>query len=327
MNKSLLIYIFLIVIWTNVQAISSSLTLVCSDTLPTSTYDGYRLYISNIGIYQVKSNWMRIQYVATNTGSQAIEMNKRKPLPNLDIRFDESLETNHLEDYADQIRKALVLQKIDLAPGEQTAIEYVKFYTNAAKYQQEEVIAEIVEKAPSTQVIRTLPPSKNSRTRKTAPKNEKATTKGLSSSSASLPTQVSTEDLLKEKENCPDLVIEDVNIINQTKKHLILEYTITNQGKGKANLFGENKGREDNAAVVAYMSGSTTLSRGAINLKGEYITDGTGILAPTESQKGTIKLDIRTQTRYTPVIILSLDAFRTAKECDRTNNTTHIIVR
>lgn len=327
MNKSLLIYIFLIVIWTNVQAISSPSILVSNDTLPTSNYDGYRLYISNIGIYQVKPNWMRIQYMATNTGSQAIEMSKRTPLSNLEIRFDESLEANHLEDYADQIRKVLVLQKIDLALGEQTAIEYVKFYTNAAKYQQEEEIAEIVEKAPSAQVTRTLPPTKNSRTKNTAPKTEKPMTKGLSSSSASSPTQISTEDLLKEKENCPDLVIEDVNIINQTKKHLTLEYTITNQGKGKANLFGEDKAREDNAAVVAYMSGSTTLSRGAINLKGTYITDGTGTLAPAESQKGTIKLDIRTQTRYTPVIILSLDAFRTAKECDRTNNTTHIIVR
>lgn len=326
MNKSLLIYLFWGIVCTSIQANPFLSSFATNDTVPVpSSYDGHRLYISDIGIYQVKPNWMRIQYIATNTGRQTLEINKKQTISNLQIRFDESLSANYLEAYADQIRKVLVLKKIKLAPGEKTGLENIKFYTNAAKYQQEEKIAEIVEKAPPIQATKTLPSPKVTQTKNTS--NEATLETKGGNASARTSERMSTADLVKEKENCPDLVIGGINVLKKSKKSITLEYTITNQGKGKAKLFGTNKEKGDNAAVVAYMSGSPKLSRGAINLKGQYVTEGTGILEPNQSQKGVIKLDIRTQTRYTPVIILSLDAFRTAKECDRTNNTTHIVVQ
>ena len=75
------------------------------------------------------------------------------------------------------------------------------------------------------------------------------------------------------------------------------------------------------------MSGTPKLSRGAINIGGKFVKTGKSVLAPGEVNIGQIKLDISSQTRYTPVVILALDAFQTFRECDRTNNTGHVVVK
>ena len=309
--------------------LSNSNTLSPIDTIKEEdNYSGYRLFISDIGVYQLKPNWMRIQYRATNTGSKMIETNKRNPLSPIHFRFDPSLAANQLKEYEKQIGKALQLQKISLQPGEQSEIKYLKFFTNAKTYGMEEKVQEIAEVLPIVEKKTEQSPNpipkpekgeieKNERTKGGKPQNE---------ASSKLQTDISTEDLLREKKYCPDLIIEEVKIVEQSKKWLTLEFSVRNQGKGIAHLFGTARHERDNLAILAYMSGSPKLSRGAISLGGTYITKGKGMLHPNESFTGTIKLDIRTKTRYTPVVILSLDAYQTAKECDRTNNTLGILV-
>lgn len=306
-----------------------------ADTIePSATYAGYRLFISDIGIYQVKSNWMRIQYKATNTGSESITTDKRSAATHIQFRFDKSLEVNRLEEYKGQIVKVLQYQKIDLQPGEQSEIKYLKFFTNAATYGMEDKIEEIVEAVPIVEKTTSEPQPKtasNSNSNqdiKTSSKNERSKGGKSNSSTAQAAerTTVSTEELLREKKYCPDLVIEEVKILEQSKRWLTLEFSIRNQGRGIAHLFGTERHERDNLAIMAYMSGSDKLTRGAISLGGMYVTKGEGALEPDEAMRGTIRLDIRTKTRYTPVVILSLDAYQTARECDRTNNTAGILV-
>ena len=64
----------------------------------------------------------------------------------------------------------------------------------------------------------------------------------------------------KDKEKCPDMLIEKLKVISQSSKWLELEYTIVNKGLGPANLYGESDGDNDNLALKAYLASSERLS-------------------------------------------------------------------
>ena len=134
----------------------------------------------------------------------------------------------------------------------------------------------------------------------------------------------------KDKEKCPDFLIENITIISQSSKWLELEYTIVNKGLGPANLYGESDGDSDNLALKAYLASSEKLSRGSLPLGGGLVKKNKelkkGILDVDQSYTGTMKLDIRKMTRFTPYVILSLNPFNTINECDKTNNKNHILI-
>ena len=133
-----------------------------------------------------------------------------------------------------------------------------------------------------------------------------------------------------DRDNCSDLFIEDIKIVKRNKRSVTLEYSLVNKGTGPAYLFGSTKSKEDNVAIRANISGSTRLSRGAIIIGGDYITAGlkkeNGKLMPNERYTGTLKLDTYKMTKFTPNIILELDAYNSLIECDETNNRSHIKV-
>lgn len=129
-----------------------------------------------------------------------------------------------------------------------------------------------------------------------------------------------------DKNNCPDLAIDEIRIIKKSKRWLMLEYTITNHGSSPANLYGDEKGDQDNVAIRANLSGTTKLTRGSIILGGDFVTNAKnkGMLEVGKSYKGLMKLDISDMSRYTPVLILELDIYQTVRECDETNNRKHM---
>jgi len=134
----------------------------------------------------------------------------------------------------------------------------------------------------------------------------------------------------KDKEKCPDMFLEKITVISQSSKWLELEYTIVNKGLGPANLYGESDGDNDNLALKAYLASSERLSRGSLPLGGDVVKKNKelkkGILDVNQSYTGTMKLDIRKMTRFTPYVILSLNPFNTINECDKTNNKNHILI-
>lgn len=129
--------------------------------------------------------------------------------------------------------------------------------------------------------------------------------------------------------NCPDLRIEAIKVVKQSKNAVTIEYTIKNIGTGPANLEGISKKEKDNIAVKAYMTSSSKLVKGALILGGDFVKNrkNKGDLMPNETYTTTIKLDTNEMTKFTPIVILELDTFGQIQECDETNNLNHIKVR
>ncbi len=122
-----------------------------------------------------------------------------------------------------------------------------------------------------------------------------------------------------EKEVCPDLILNNINVLKKNKNWVTIEYTLTNQGKGPAYLTKNKNGQ--GIALRAFLSSSEKISRGALPLGGGFVdyTKDNG-LYPNSTFTGTIKLDIRKMTRFTPYVIINLDPFNVLQECDKTNN-------
>lgn len=330
-------------------------------------YQGYRIFVTDLSVYQKKSDWLRIAYKAHNTGRKPLRVSLKSPQPTMEINFDSSLEKEKLMPFAEQIRLALRRTKIDLQAGESSGLDYVKVNIDLDKTGLHDEYAaveiNIVNKkkvvkqprpAPSliipkakhtpepemTQPVVTVQPedrkSQPSKIEETEeeikpqyeydPKQESKPIKGSGFSTNTSVSKTDFQAIEKEKAMCPDLILDKVKVLDQSKRWLTIEYQITNVGKGSAALMGKEGHERDNVAIKAFMSGSPRLSRGAINIGGEFIRGGKSVLAPGESHIGKIKLDISSKTRYTPVVILSLDAFQTFRECDRTNNNNHIVV-
>ena len=142
-----------------------------------------------------------------------------------------------------------------------------------------------------------------------------------------LEEDVKDKDFLEE-DICADLVLESVKIIKQSGKSVTLEYVVANYGNGSAALFGESKKEDDNVAIKAHLSKSRKLTRGSIPLKGAFISKGvknkSGMLLPKERVTNTMKIDVTKMTKFTPVLVLSIDGFQDVQECDEFNNTVFI---
>ncbi|MFK7931918.1 MAG: hypothetical protein AB8G22_00320 [Saprospiraceae bacterium] len=337
--------------------------------LAQQNYQGYRIFVTDLSVYQKKSDWLRISYIAHNTGRLSLPMDKKKNAT-LEVNFDPSLAQHQLAPFANQIRAAFQGERLELPVGTSSRLDYIKVNINNqdadlktayAAVQVSEVVKkkevapvaapvvlvpkakpkekEIkpIEKKPTEVVAvaedRKSQPADNEEIEDKKPQyeyNPKLESKRIKGTSFSTNTTVSDTDfeaIEREKAMCPDLILEKVKILEQSKRWLTVEYQIKNIGKGSAILMGKEAHERDNVAVKAYMSGTPKLSRGAINIGGKFVKTGKSVLAPGEINTGKIKLDISSQTRYTPVVILTLDAFQTFRECDRTNNMGHVVVK
>jgi len=135
----------------------------------------------------------------------------------------------------------------------------------------------------------------------------------------------SLDDILKEKEECPDLVIEGMEVVKVKSNKATVKFSVRNIGKGPAKIYEKGNKEDDPLGVRAYISGSDRITKGSINIGGFFMEGGLddtkGYLNANESFEMEVVLDIKKKTRYMPNIVLSLDAFLKLRECDRTNNT------
>ena len=135
----------------------------------------------------------------------------------------------------------------------------------------------------------------------------------------------------QEEQLCSDLIIESISVVKKSNNSVTLKYKIKNQGKTAANISGASKKPEDNLAMTFHMSSSEKLTRGAIPLGGAYVKEGRqipdGKLYPGKSVTDEIKLDIRSMTKFTPIIIIELDPYLSVDECNETNNQNHVKIK
>jgi len=130
--------------------------------------------------------------------------------------------------------------------------------------------------------------------------------------------------IIEANAGCPDLVIDTITLVKQTKNWITIEYTITNYGGAPATMIGTKRGERDNLGIKAFLSRTQRVNKGAIIMGGGFIPDnfngGSPDLASGESYTGKIKLDYKKRTRFTPYLILDLDVFEFVPECNEKNN-------
>lgn len=264
---------------------------------PKTTYQGYRLKVTNIQVIKKKGSQRKISCTLINTGREKVRTPIKASSPNVIINYDKSLEENGLSAYQNSLERALLKKKFTLDAGKIASNYELRF--NVSK----EILA------------------KNEATEKKAAKKK---------SLASTHSPVSSTNIY-DPSLCADLQIDTFFVLKRSKKTVELGFKITNYGQGPAAMFGETTETEDNVAIRAYASGTPKLSRGDLVLGGAFIEGGmedkNGILMPNESFSGSFIVETRKKTRYMPYFILSIDAYQGLWECDETNNVQPLLDR
>lgn len=289
-------------------------------------YQGYRLHLSGIRVSNQSPNTATLSFTAVNTGKNSIDTKEVVQKEKLILNFDpNSLGVPFLKNDI-PLLTALFSRELQLEPGAFKQIDALVIKN-----------PETAQEAPSFHVPQKQNKKGTTQTQTTeidlpkdtvrAEKEEEINKEDIVLIAPEVDRRP-IEELLDEKNSCPDLVFDTLVIIKQTDKTAWVEFTIKNIGKGPAVLYDLEK--EDRTfGIRAYISGSTFISKGAVTIGGHAIKDGMGeskgILHPGETLVRTEQFDIRKMTRYMPVLILSLDAFLKLRECDRTNNTGYII--
>lgn len=276
------------------------------DTItPPKEYLGYRLFLSAIKVQKKTDNWVRIQFNLTNTGRNDVDFDKKGTEHWVQFQFDNSLFESKLGGLRTQIRYAFYKSGFKFKMGQTYSEQVLKV---------EVFPSELNRRKPS--IAKTKTPSKEVKPKE---KTVFATVSG----------QPKTEkEIEHQKVQCPDLVIEEIKVISETKKWLTIEYTLTNIGRGPIDLIERAGSQKIKLAVRAHISGVPKLSKGALPIGGGYVgldyKDKGITLFQGDQHKEKLKVDIRSKTKYMKHLILSLDANAIRYECDRTNNTNAI---
>ncbi len=129
-------------------------------------------------------------------------------------------------------------------------------------------------------------------------------------------------------DDCPDLVIKDIEIIKVNKYMIAIEYTVKNQGTGTAELHGSKSSIDDNMFLKAYLSATPKFSRSAKsigeNAVRKEMKNKDGTLEKRHEFKGKMYMNVRGRTNLTPYLILTLDPYQTVRECNERNNRSYI---
>ena len=303
---------------------------------PVRTYQGYRLQVSNIEVSKRTDAWVKLTCDLINTGKAELRSAELTTRTKLLVQFDESLAAADLQLYREAIRTEILRNKLLLPPGH---LERGRQYKITLP---QDVLAEAPQlgltrvagdsAGEETNTIPAPPKQKDrpkwARPRTPAPEIQED---GVGFRTKTGESQVTAEQLVRQKAACFDLVLEDVRILSQTKKEVEVRYTIVNRGQGSVDLTGTRPSDyKDNLAVKVYLSGVPKLSRGAMLLGGLWL-DGElepvrGKLKPGQSVTGELTMDIRKKTRYLNHLILGLDAPLLIDECDRTNNAAALLL-
>ena len=135
--------------------------------------------------------------------------------------------------------------------------------------------------------------------------------------------EIPTKEIVLIRAGCPDLVFDSITVSEQKKNSALVAFQVRNKGNSTAILWDKKDKSALPVAILAYLSGTTNLSRAALNVGGwrEKKEIPTGELAPQATLKLSIKIDLSQKTRFTKVLILCLDPYLQVEECDETNNT------
>ena len=268
-------------------------------------YDGKRLYI---GPFEANSS-NTLRYTISNTGRKDLRIGG--DYKNILIKLDPS------------IRSAT--SKTDFKPIIQKILENKK-YIKAGTVLQDQLIR-ISDETNSQEVA-----SSNKNTQNMPKKSSRPTPEtsdmGNGTVVLEMPETKKKRGKFLNPDDCPDLMIKNIEILKVNKYMIAIEYTIKNQGTGAASLFGPKKTTEDNMFLKGYLAATPKFSRSAVEI-GEAVVkkevgNKDGILDRTREFKGKMYFNVRGRTNLTPYLILTLDPYQTVRECNERNNRSYI---
>ncbi len=277
------------------------------DSIPllNPAYKGFRLAVTNLTATK-SEGWVNLKFTAINTGKEDIQFGKKVTFPSLIINIDESNSQELSKEIKSSFKQELFNSSIKIKAGQILLNCALRIKSSNLDNASLAIIKSDHSQAKSVD----------------SGKNSLSTTSAL--------TKGFSETKIDDSK-CADLIIESVSIVKKSKNTITLKYKIKNQGKKSASITGSSKNQEDNLAMAFHMSSSEKLTRGAIPVGGTFVKKGIqipdGKLYPGKSLTDEVKLDIRSMTRFTPIIILELDPYLLVQECNETNNLNHIKVK
>ncbi len=308
-----------------------------TDSIPRIKYIGYRLYLTHFEQVKEKKGYLYVKLSAINTGNKKMQLGKGASQIFPVVKIDPSIETAGLSDFQTEIYYKLLEEKLTIPIGAITTNIELKLLLDASDSLLDgpaELTPAPVAEEPA--LVDTPSPKKPKKEKgkkaKAEPKEEMvepivepspiATAKEevLPEPSLEIVETPANENPIKEENTCADLVLQDIKVLKRTKGSITIEYQLHNKGTGKAPLVVGEKKEQQSIALRAHLSSSEKLTRGAIVLSSTFLYGEELTLAAGESYTGKLKLALHKLTKFTPVLILELDAFEFVKECDEKNN-------
>ena len=121
----------------------------------------------------------------------------------------------------------------------------------------------------------------------------------------------------------PDLIVQELEVIDHATYDIAYRYTIKNVGDGPANLDGPTGVNSDNVSVQAFVSTDTVFNNGNDLAAGGTIVglSPLGALAPGETLTGTFGATVSFDPQVHKHLVLKVDWGGVVEECDESNNT------
>lgn len=124
---------------------------------------------------------------------------------------------------------------------------------------------------------------------------------------------------------CADLTLDTVFILRRNDTKITLAFRLRNDGPDPVRLTGRRKNKRTTLALNAWFVRDNRLTRGAVLAGGIWLDEqagpADGILAPGARFSGEIEIGLRERTRFAPNVVLEIDPFQAAPDCNRANNT------
>jgi hypothetical protein len=277
----------------------------------------FKLEFSNLKSLKNNHKSIIIEFDLTNIGNEDIELPYQTPISSIDIVFENNENTQSLLAYQYLIIEKLSKQTLVLPVGSVKSGVLMKFSA-----QKKEIYKE---KKRQKQIEKTTQLTDSSRIIK-----DSITLKIFTQDSVQLSTTKDT-NILKPilvsalpATFCGDFSIDSIWIIQQKKKSVSLGILIKNIGNQELKLWGETPEIFDNLTLKAYLSSLDHKTNSAYFLRGLYIQDEAksigGILEPNQTIQVMMELNLKAKTKFTPYILLEINALQNISECKNDNN-------
>lgn len=135
-------------------------------------------------------------------------------------------------------------------------------------------------------------------------------------------------DVMPEIDSCYDLSIKSIKVLEKSKKKIIVEYTIKNNGTIAVPIEGFARSKKDNVGIQVFFSGDDKYNRGDLLIDGFFIelpsNIKTNLIQPNETYKAQLDISTKRKTSYHSSLIFNIDPMQVFSECDETNNYTSV---